>query len=147
MKILIINGPNLNFLGIREPNIYGKMTYQELCSSLNDYGKSKNLNLDIQQTNYEGKIIDYLQNAYYDDSIIGIILNAGAYTHYSYAIHDAIKSINKPVIEVHLSDPAKRDSFRHLSVIESVCKATFKGEGINSYYNAIDYLYEIVSKI
>lgn len=147
MKILIINGPNLNFLGIREPNIYGKMTYQELCSSLNDYGKSKNLNLDIQQTNYEGKIIDYLQNAYYDDSIIGIILNAGAYTHYSYAIHDAIKSINKPVIEVHLSDPAKRDSFRHLSVIESVCKATFKGEGINSYYKAIDYLYEIVSKI
>lgn len=147
MKILVINGPNLNFLGIREPNIYGKMTYQELCSSLNDYGKSKNLNLDIEQTNYEGKIIDYLQNAYYDDSIIGIILNAGAYTHYSYAIHDAIKSINKPVIEVHLSDPAKRDSFRHLSVIESVCKATFKGEGINSYYKAIDYLSEIASKI
>lgn len=147
MKILIINGPNLNFLGIREPNIYGTMTYNELCSSLTNYGKSKNINLDIQQTNYEGKIIDFLQDAYFDDSIMGIILNAGAYTHYSYAIHDAIKSINKPVIEVHLSDPSKRDNFRHVSVIESVCKATFKGEGINSYYNAIDYLSEIANKI
>lgn len=140
MKILIINGPNLNFLGIREPNVYGKMTYQELCNLLYNYGKEKEIDLLIEQTNYEGKIIDLLQNAYFEQEISGIILNAAAYTHYSYAIHDAIKAINKPVIEVHLSDPSTRDEFRHLSVIEQVCKKTFKGMGINSYYQAIDYL-------
>ncbi len=140
MKILIINGPNLNFLGIREPEIYGKMTYQELCTLLIDYGKSHKTEILVKQTNEEGKIIDFLQEAHFDSSLKGIILNAGAYTHYSYAIHDAIKAINKPVIEVHLSDPNLRDEFRHLSVIKPVCLKTFKGEGIKSYYNAIDYL-------
>lgn len=140
MKILILNGPNLNFLGIREPAIYGKMTYQEMINLLIAYGQSLNLEIIVKQSNYEGKIIDELQEAHFDDSIIGIILNAGAYTHYSYAIHDAIKSIKKPVIEVHLSDPDQRDEFRHLSVIKNVCVKTFKGDGINSYYQAIDYL-------
>lgn len=143
MKILIINGPNINFLGIREPDIYGKMSYNELCSSLNTYCNNKSINVLIEQSNYEGKIIDLLQEAHFDNEIIGVVLNAGAYTHYSYAIHDAIKSINKPVIEVHLSDPLKRDNFRHISVIESVCKITFKGQGLNSYYQAIDYLFDL----
>lgn len=143
MGILVINGPNLNFLGIREPDIYGTMTHDELCCKVIRYGQNHNISIFVEQTNYEGKIIDLLQTIHMADEISGIILNAGALTHYSYAIYDAIKSIDKPVIEVHLTDPSTREDFRHLSVIEPACIKTFKGEGIVSYLKAIDYFISI----
>lgn len=140
MKIRIINGPNLNFLGIREPNIYGTMTYNELNNELTTYTKQYNIELEIYQTNYEGKIIDLIQEAHFDNDIIGVILNAGGYTHTSISIKDAVSSINKDVIEVHLSDITKREPYRNFSYLTDVCKNTFMGKGIQSYKEAIDYL-------
>lgn len=136
---MIINGPSLNLLGIREPDIYGTLTYQDLCQIIEDYAKQQNLNVKIYQTNHEGVIIDYLMEAYQKD-YDGIVLNAGAYTHYSYAILDAIKAINLPVIEVHLSDLNKREPFRQVSVIREGCQKTFMGQGATSYLEALDYL-------
>ncbi len=146
MRILIINGPNLNMLGLREPHIYGSMTYKAFEASLKDYAKNLNLDVEIHQTNLEGIIIDLLHYAHHQ-SFDGVILNAAAYTHYAYSLYDAIKSIAPPVIEVHLTDPFNRkESFRHLSVIEDVCEKTFKGNHIKSYYEALDYLKEIKIK-
>ena len=136
---MIINGPSLNLLGVREPEIYGTLTYQDLCQQIEDYAKLNNLTIKIYQTNHEGVIIDYLMEAYYNN-YDGVILNAGAYTHYSYAILDAIKAINLPVIEVHLSDLNKREPFRQVSVIREACQKTFMGKGLNSYIEALDYL-------
>lgn len=141
MNILIINGPNLNLLGIREPDVYGKNTYNDLVNIVTDHAKRNNINIEIKQSNHEGQIIDYLHEAYFN-KVDGIILNAGAYTHYSYAIHDAISSINIPTVEVHLSDITKRESFRQLSVIKDVCVTSIMGKGINSYIEALDYLKE-----
>ena len=140
MKIRIINGPNLNFLGIREPNIYGTMTYNELNNELTTYTKQYNIELEIYQTNYEGKIIDLLQEAHFNNDIIGVILNAGGYTHTSISIKDAVSSINKDVIEVHLSDITKREPYRNFSYLTDVYKNTFMGKDIQSYKEAIDYL-------
>lgn len=145
MKILIINGPNLNLLGVREPDIYGKTTYSDLTSLLNEQCKTLSIECDIIQSNHEGVIIDTLHKAYFD-KVDGIIINAGAYTHYSYAIRDAISSISIPTVEVHLSDITKRDEFRKLSVIKNVCVATFMGEGPLSYIKAINYLNENIKK-
>ena len=108
MNILIINGPNLNFLGIREPNIYNSSTYDDLKAYLNQYATKNNINLEIFQSNYEGAIIDELQKAYFE-KVDGIVINPGAFTHYSYAILDAIKSINIPTIEVHLTNINERE--------------------------------------
>ena len=141
MNILIINGPNLNLLGIREPDVYGKNTYNDLVNIVTDHAKRNNINIVIKQSNHEGQIIDFLHEAYFN-KVDGIILNAGAYTHYSYAIHDAISSINIPTVEVHLSDITKRESFRQLSVIKDVCVTSIMGKGINSYIEALDYLKE-----
>ena len=141
MNILIINGPNLNLLGIREPDVYGKNTYNDLVNIVTDHAKINNINIEIKQSNHEGQIIDFLHEAYFN-KVDGIILNAGAYTHYSYAIHDAISSINIPTVEVHLSDITKRESFRQLSVIKDVCVTSIMGKGINSYIEALDYLNE-----
>ena len=141
MNILIINGPNLNLLGIREPDVYGKNTYNELVNIVTEHAKRNNINIEIKQSNHEGQIIDFLHEAYFN-KVDGIILNAGAYTHYSYAIHDAISSINIPTVEVHLSDITKRESFRQLSVIKDVCVTSIMGKGINSYIEALDYLKE-----
>lgn len=138
MRILIINGPNLNFLGIREVNIYGKNTYRDLCQYLKKVGKEKHIHIDLFQSNYEGKIIDRLQKAYkqkYD----GIIINPGALTHYSYALYDAIKAINIKTVEVHLSDINAREEFRKKSVISDACVATFMGKNFASYEEAIMY--------
>ena len=140
MKIRIINGPNINFLGIREPSIYGTMTYLNLTEQLIEYGKKNDIIITIYQTNHEGKIIDLLQEAHYDNEIDAVILNAGGYTHTSIAIRDAVSSINKDVIEVHLTDISKRESFRHISYLTDVCKKTFMGKGINSYIDAINYI-------
>jgi len=135
---MILNGPNLNFLGIREKEIYGNKTYQDLEKYLNEYAKLKNIELFVKQTNYEGELIDYIQKGYLEQ-YDGIIINPGALTHYSYSLYDAILSV-KPlkVIEVHLTDPKTREDFRRKSVIEEVCFKTISGLGFESYKLAID---------
>lgn len=134
MKILILNGPNLNMLGVREPEIYGGRTLKDIEDNLKDiYGW---LELEFFQSNSEGAIIDKLQSTDAD----GIVLNAGAYTHYSYAIHDAIKSISAPVVETHMSNIFKREEYRHKSVIAAACLGSVCGFGEDSYRLAIEAL-------
>jgi len=135
---MILNGPNLNFLGIREKEIYGNKTYQDLEKYLKEYAKLKNIELFVKQTNYEGELIDYIQKGYLEQ-YDGIIINPGALTHYSYSLYDAILSV-KPlkVIEVHLTDPKLREDFRKKSVISEVCFKTIVGLGFESYKLAID---------
>jgi len=140
MKILILNGPNINFLGIREKSVYGTLTYQEYLNIIDEYANNKAILVEVKQSNHEGVLIDLLQEAHFDDEIIGVILNGGGYTHTSIALMDAVSSISKPVIEVHFSDISKREEFRHHSYLTNVCEKTFKGNGINSYFDAIDYL-------
>lgn len=140
MKILILNGPNINFLGIREKSVYGTLTYQEYLNKIDEYANNKAISIEVKQSNHEGALIDLLQEAHFDDEIIGVILNGGGYTHTSIALMDAVSSISKPVIEVHFSDISKREEFRHHSYLTNVCEKTFKGNGINSYFDAIDYL-------
>ena len=140
MKILILNGPNINFLGIREKSVYGTLTYQEYLNKIDEYANNKAILVEVKQSNHEGVLIDLLQEAHFDDEIIGVILNGGGYTHTSIALMDAVSSISKPVIEVHFSDISKREEFRHHSYLTNVCEKTFKGNGINSYFDAIDYL-------
>lgn len=139
MNIMIINGPSLSRLGTREPEIYGNLSYQDLVEQIKNYAAEIGINVEIYQTNHEGEIIDLLFKAN-DYAYDGIVLNAGAYTHYSYAIFDAIKAIHTPTIEVHLSDLNKREPFRLVSVIRPACKATFMGKGLTSYLEALDYL-------
>ena len=140
MKILILNGPNINFLGIREKSVYGTLTYQEYLNKIDEYANNKAILVEVKQSNHEGVLIDLLQEAHFDDEIIGVILNGGGYTHTSIALMDAVSSISKPVIEVHFSDISKREEFRNHSYLTNVCEKTFKGNGINSYFDAIDYL-------
>ena len=140
MKILIINGPNLNMLGIREPEIYGSITLEQMNEKLAAEGKLLELELDFFQSNHEGAIIDKIQEAY--GLIDGMIINPGAYSHYSYAIRDAIKSVDIKTVEVHLSDIANREYFRKTSVIEDVVEKQISGKGINSYIEALQYLKE-----
>lgn len=138
MNILILNGPNLNMLGQREPEIYGNNTYQDLVDHLKNLEPKLNIKTDIKQSNLEGIMIDILH--YANDRFDGVILNAGAFTHYSYAIYDAIKSITIPVVEVHLSDITKREEFRKVSVIKDACVNTFMGYGFESYKKGIEEL-------
>ncbi len=137
MKLLVINGPNLNLIGYREPDIYGLKTYKDLVGFIKDQAKKRKLKVKVIQSNHEGKIIDYLHKAIckYD----GVIINPGALTHYSYSIYDAIKSINIKTIEVHLSDISKREDFRKTSVIKDACVKTFMGKHFDSYKEAIMY--------
>jgi 3-dehydroquinate dehydratase-2 len=139
MRIAVINGPNLNFLGIREPGVYGSETYQDLIRIVKEYGEAKGYDMDFFQSNSEGAIIDYLQGCYFE-KIDGIIINPGAFTHYSYAIRDAIASISIPTVEVHLSNIHEREGFRSISVVEEVCKQQIYGKKIQGYLEAIDYL-------
>lgn len=139
MNILIINGPNLNMLGIREPNVYGTETYQDLVNYLNEIAKSKNINIEIFQSNHEGMIIDKLHEAYFSKKD-AVIINPGAFTHYSYAIRDAISSICIPTVEVHLSDITKRENWRKISVISEVCVKSFMGDHFLSYQKALEFL-------
>ena len=138
-KIFIINGPNLNFLGIRETGIYGNDNCDSLCSYIQEKFYDRNVKIEIFQSNYEGKIIDIIQNAYYE-KIDGIVINPGAYTHYSYAIHDAIKSVSIPAVEVHLSDIHKREEFRKISVTAPACVLQIYGKGKEGYVEAVEYL-------
>ena len=138
MNILILNGPNLNMMGIREPEIYCYKTYSDLEDFLNSLKSKYSIELDIKQTNLEGILIDLLH--YSNDRFDGVILNAGAFTHYSYALFDAIKSIQIPVVEVHLSDITKREEFRKKSVIRDACVTSIMGFGFKSYEKGIEYL-------
>jgi 3-dehydroquinate dehydratase-2 len=134
-KILVINGPNLNMLGTREPDVYGEMTLDELNTRLASEAEVMRIDIDFLQSNSEGEIIDAIQSAEGDAD--GIILNAGAYTHYSYAIRDAIASVTVPCVEVHLSNIFLREDFRHVSVIAPVCAGQISGFGIKSYLLAL----------
>ena len=139
MKLLILNGPNLNLLGQREPDIYGHSTYADLCGMIADYVKERGHQARFVQSNHEGALIDAIQLADADGTD-GIVINPGAYAHYSYAIRDAIKAITVPVVEVHISDIEKREEFRHLSVTAPVCIAQIRGHGFESYTMGIDLL-------
>lgn len=138
MKILVLNGPNLNMLGMREPGIYGSKTYIDLENEIEECFKEKNIEGVVLQSNSEGEIIDYIHNLYTEYN--AIVINPGAYTHYSYAIYDALKSVNIPAVEVHLSNINNRDDFRKTSVTAPACIAQISGMGFESYKYAIDYL-------
>ena len=139
MKILVINGPNINFLGIREKGIYGTENYESLVRSLEDKGRAEGHEVEVFQSNYEGGIIDRIQAAY-SDGTEGIIINPGAFTHYSYAVRDALASVSMPKVEVHISTPHKREEFRHTSVTAPVCDGQVVGLGLKGYALAMDYL-------
>ena len=137
MNALIIHGPNLNFLGLREPEIYGKLTLRQLNAIIKKYAVAKKIKTKIYQSNSEGRIIDLIaRNLKWAD---WLIINPAAYTHYSYAIRDAIKASGLPAVEVHLSDIARREPFRRLSVTKAVCAGQIKGLGHNSYLKALDF--------
>lgn len=138
MRILIINGPNINMLGIREPDIYGKNTYKDLCSLIKDYAEEKGVETKLFQSNHEGCIVDEIQQAY--GVFDGIVINPAAYTHTSVAILDALKSVGLPAVEVHISDVTKREDFRQISYAGMACEKSFIGLGFDGYLRAIDYL-------
>lgn len=140
MKILVINGPNINMLGIREPNIYGKNTYSDLCKLITDYANKKNIEVRLFQSNHEGAIVDEIQNAY--QKFDGIVINPAAYTHTSVAILDAVKSVGIPTVEVHISAVETREDFRQTSFVRLACIKTITGLGFDGYLNAIDTLIE-----
>ncbi|MBP5298408.1 MAG: type II 3-dehydroquinate dehydratase [Lachnospiraceae bacterium] len=139
MKILVINGPNLNFLGIREKAIYGDRDYDSLINLIKTKAAEMGVEVDCFQSNHEGAIIDRIQAAYFDGTE-GIIINPGAYSHYSYAIYDALNSVLIPKIEVHISDISSRDEFRHKSVTAPACLMVIKGEGFDGYIHAMSEL-------
>ena len=136
VKILVINGPNLNFLGIREKAIYGDRDYDSLINLIKSKAVEMGVEVDCFQSNHEGAIIDRIQAAYFDGTE-GIVINPGAYSHYSYAIYDALNSVMIPKIEVHISDIASRDEFRHKSVTAPACLMVIKGEGFDGYIHAM----------
>ena len=139
MKILIINGPNINFLGIREPNIYGKNTYGDLVDLIKSHAEKIGISAEFFQSNHEGAIVDAIQKAYYD-KVDAIVINPAAYTHTSVAIADALKAVSIPAVEVHISDVNKRESFRQISYVRDVCKKTISGKGFDGYLEAMDFL-------
>ena len=143
MKIMIINGPNLNMLGIREKNIYGTFTYEDLCKYIETYPnyKEKDIDFTFLQTNHEGEIVDYLHKAY-TEKYDGIVLNAGGYTHTSVAIHDAIKAVSIPTVEVHISNIHAREEFRKVCMTSSACIGQITGLGKLGYVLAVVYLTE-----
>lgn len=140
MKILVINGPNLNMLGIREPGIYGKSTYADLCSLLEQTAKDLSMEVEIYQSNHEGDLVDKIQWAY--GKIDGIVINPAAYTHTSVAILDALKAVSIPAVEVHISDVDARESFRQISYAGLACIKTIKGHGFAGYQEAMAFLKE-----
>ncbi|HEY0269373.1 MAG TPA: type II 3-dehydroquinate dehydratase [Sphingomonas sp.] len=135
--IYVLNGPNLNLLGLREPEIYGSDTLDDIAGMIEDRARELGVEVDIRQSNHEGHLVDWLQEA----NAVGakaVLLNAGAYTHSSIAIHDAIKAVSVPVIEVHLSNPHRREAFRHVSYVGQAARGTIAGFGAGSYLLALD---------
>ncbi len=146
MKILIINGPNINFLGIREKAVYGTKNYDDLLEMIAKKAEETDSAVEVFQSNHEGAIIDRIQDAY-SDGTQGIIINPGAYTHYSYAIRDALASYDIPRIEIHISDIDTREEFRKVSVVTEVCDEQIKGLGLEGYLVAIDHMIERIGKV
>lgn len=139
MKLLIINGPNLNMLGVREPDKYGNETYEELLKKIERHCRGKNIEAEFYQSNHEGALVDRIQQAYFDNTD-GIVINPGAYTHTSIALLDALKSVSLPAAEVHISNVKERESFRQISYVRQACCFTVMGHGTDGYIEAIDYL-------
>ena len=139
MKILVINGPNLNMLGIREPEIYGKGTYRELIDMINTHAIKTGIEVEIYQSNHEGDLVDKIQAAY--GKFDGIVINPAAYTHTSVALLDALKAVALPAVEVHISNVDKREAFRKTSFVRLYCQKTISGKGFCGYIEAIDYLF------
>ncbi len=139
MKILVINGPNINFLGIREKSVYGTQDYAHLERMIMQKGQEDSHEITVFQNNHEGAIIDRIQEAYFDGTE-GIVINPGAYTHYSYAIRDALASITVPKAEIHISDITQREEFRKVSVTAPVCQKQIYGKGLAGYLEAIDFV-------
>ena len=140
MKILVINGPNLNMLGIREPDIYGRTTYADLCALIMAHAAKIGVGVELYQSNHEGDLVDKIQEAY--GRIDGIVINPGAYTHTSVAILDALKAVAIPSVEVHISEVDKREEFRQVSFVRLACFATITGHGLDGYLEAMDMLRE-----
>lgn len=145
MKLYIINGPNLNMLGIREPEIYGGRNYSDLVDMLKAYCAGLGITPVIYQSNHEGDLVDKIQEAYFEGAF-GIVINPGAYTHTSVALLDAVKATKLPTVEVHISDVSKREDFRQVSYIRAACVKTIAGHGLSGYTEAIDYLCEEIKK-
>lgn len=141
MKILVLNGPNINMLGIREKNIYGSQDYNYLVNLIEKYAESKNIEVEIKQSNCEGKLVTLIQQAYFD-KVDGIVINPGAYTHTSIALLDALKAVNIKTVEVHISNVEEREEFRKISYVSLYCQKQIIGHGLNGYLEAIDYLLE-----
>lgn len=139
MNILVLNGPNLNMLGIREPGIYGRGTYEDLQSLIRAHAQKRGVNISFYQSNHEGDLVDAIQQAYYDGTD-GIIFNPAAYTHTSVALLDALKAVGIPTVEVHISDVSAREDFRQRSFVRATCIATVMGKGFDSYCEAMDIL-------
>lgn len=140
MKILVLNGPNINMLGIREPDVYGAQTYTDLCRAVRECAAGYETEVEIYQSNHEGDLVDKIQDAY--EKFDGIIINPGAYTHTSIAILDALKSVSIPTVEVHLSKVGEREDFRQISYVRLAAVKTITGKGIRGYLEAIDFLVE-----
>lgn len=143
MKIMVLNGPNINFLGIREKEVYGSQNYEEMCQYIKRNIK-KEIELEIYQSNIEGELINLIQKAYFD-KFDGIVINPGAYTHTSIALYDAIKSVNIPTVEVHISNIHKREDFRHKSFTAAACIGQICGLGSDGYILAIEFLYKKIT--
>ena len=139
MKILVLNGPNLNMLGIREPDIYGSSTYDDLIALITSYCGEKGVEVKCLQSNHEGDLVDYIQQAFFD-KIDGIVINPGAYTYTSVALLDALKAVSIPAVEVHISKVDEREDFRQISYVSYYCSKTITGKGFDGYLEAIDYL-------
>jgi 3-dehydroquinate dehydratase type II len=140
MNLLILNGPNLNMLGIREPEIYGSETYDDLCNLIESHAKEIGVQVTLLQSNHEGALVDAIQDAF--GQMDGIIINPGAYTHTSIALLDAVKAVSIPTVEVHISDPDTREEFRRVSYIRAACVKTILGHGFKGYLEAMDFLAE-----
>lgn len=142
MKILVLNGPNINMLGIREPHIYGSQTYNDLLDKIKAYADKKCVDVSFFQSNHEGDLVDAIQKAYFD-KVDGIVINPAAYTHTSVAILDALKAVSIPTVEVHISKVEERDSFRQIGYVRQVAIKTITGKGFDGYLEAIDALLEL----
>lgn len=140
MKILVLNGPNINMLGIREPKIYGSENFKTLCEMIDNYSKEKGFEVKQYQSNHEGSLVDEIQAAF--GVFDGIVINPAAYTHTSVALLDALKAVSIPTVEVHISDVSKREDFRQISFVRQIASKTITGHGIKGYLEAIDYLLE-----
>lgn len=139
MKILVLNGPNMNMLGIRQPEIYGRTSYADLVEMIRAEAEKLHVEVDFFQSNHEGALVDAIHQAYFDQ-VDGIIINPAAYTHTSVALLDAVKAVGIPTVEVHVSDPDSREEFRHISYIRSACVKTISGHGLPGYIEALRYL-------